>query len=67
MGTTLTIVLVLFLLYMGFRSITKPFRDALTDFRSQMQKMKDMNTQTPRESKTRSEHIGEYIDYEELD
>ncbi len=74
MSITVKIILLFFLLYLGFRMITKPFRDAFRMMKKQMNQMnEEMNARSrttnknqPKEQ-SKSDNIGEYIDYEEIE
>lgn len=64
----LKIVLIIALLYLGFRYITKPFRDLAKQHRANAERFNKQKTQNAKaENKTKTENIGDYIDYEDIE
>lgn len=66
MGRLLPILLFLGIIYIGYRLITKPFRDYVKAAKKQERfgkksEQKNKNTSSP------SEDLGDFIDYEEVE
>lgn len=65
MTLLLKLLLVVALLYLGIRMITKPFRDVIKKAAKQQEQYQNQSTTNTNTSKT--DDIGEYIDYEEIE
>ncbi len=63
----LKVIIFFAILYWFFRLITKPFRDFLKQFQGEVRQMNDLFTERNQQPKSKTENIGEYIDYEEID
>lgn len=65
----LKIVLIIALLYLGFRYITKPFRDLAKQHKENAERFNKQKSKNATASKTetKTEHIGDYIDYEDIE
>lgn len=67
MGFLLKVLIVFGVLYFGYRMVTKPFRDYVKAAQKQA-KMREKQSQNPnKKSETKTENVGEYIDYEEIE
>lgn len=65
----LKVVSILALLYLGFRYITKPFRDLANQHKANADRIKkdrENSNGTKREANTKTEDLGDYIDYEDV-
>lgn len=66
MSLLLKVLLVVLLLYLGVRYITKPFRDILKQAEEKRKEFYDQQ-QKNATSTSKTDDVGEYIDYEEIE
>lgn len=64
----LKVLLILALLYLGFRYITKPFRDLARQHKANAERIRKDRGKgaTRKENSTKTENLGDYIDYEDI-
>jgi len=66
MAIFLKVLVIFILIYIGFRMITKPFRDYIRAIKKQTEIRKDQRASTETND-TKTKDLGEYIDYEEVE
>lgn len=66
MGLLLKVIIVFAIVYFVFRRITKPFRDFINQAKKQSKMQSDNLKKTESKPTSKTDNVGEYIDYEEV-
>lgn len=68
MSLAIKLLIIFFLLYLGARYITKPFRDVIKQAKRETEKMRQDYQQKQEQKQTsKTDELGEYIDFEEIE